>query len=131
MLKALDENPERCGYNETQIIYGLQALEKQSVKQIGSDASQLYYMMLGKDLIKRNDFTLKVAKEHAEITKLRFDTNRSNLEDMPNYIRKPLFDILSKYSDGAVKRINNKWIDITVDDDFLNEVKYKFDDTIM
>lgn len=127
MVKALDENPERCGYSEAQINYGLHDLENKSVKQIGSDASQLYYLMLNKNLIKKNEFTLKAGKEHTEITKLRFDKERSNLEDMPKYIRKPLFDILSQYSDGAVKRENNRWVDIKVDEIFLNETNYKFD----
>ncbi len=70
----------------------------------------------------------KHAKEHPEIMKLRFDKERSNLEDLPKYIRKPLFDILSQYADGAVKRKNNHWVDIKINEDFLNEAKYKFDE---
>lgn len=127
MVKALDENPERCGYSEAQISHGLEALQTKSVKQIGSDASQLYYLMLGKNLIEKNEFTIKAAKEHKEITKLRFDKERSNLEDMPKYIRKPLFDILSQYADGAVKRKDNRWTDVNIDEDFLNETDYKFE----
>jgi hypothetical protein len=128
MVKALDENPEKCGYNENQITAGLQALEKQSVKQIGSDAGHLYYLLLKKNLIEQNKFTLKVAKEHPEITKLRFDKERSNLEDMPEYIRKPLFNIFAEYSDGVVKRRNNRWVDIDIDEGFLNEVNYKLNE---
>jgi hypothetical protein len=128
MIKALGENPERCGYNENQISSGLQALEKQAVKQIGSDAAQLYYLLLKKNLIERNKFTLKVAKEHPEITKLRFDKERSNLEDIPKYIRKPLFNILAEYANGAVKRSYNRWVDIEISDGFLNEVNYKLNE---
>lgn len=127
MLKSLDEDPEKCGYNESQIKNGLANLSSKSVKQIGSDAAHLYFMLLDKDLVERNDFTLKVAKEHPEIMKLRFDQERSNLEDLPKYIRKPLFDILTLYSDGAVKRINNRWVDIEINDHFLNDTKYKLD----
>jgi hypothetical protein len=128
MIKSLDENPEKCGYNETQIKNGLASLSAKSVKQIGSDAAHLYFMMLEKNLIERNDFTRKAAKEHPEIMKLRFDQERSNLEDLPNYIRKSLFDILYHYSDGAVKRIDNKWVDVEMNDDYLNKTKYKFDE---
>lgn len=128
MLKALDENPERCGYSEVQIAQGLKALESHSVKQIGSDASHLYYLMLRKNLIQPNGLTEKIAREHAEITKLRFDKERSNLEDLPKYIRKPLFNILSQYADGAVKRENKRWIDVKVDEEFLNEAKYRWDE---
>lgn len=129
MLKALDENPEHCGYSKTQITNGLQALEKQSVKQIGSDASHLYYLLLQKNLIQKNEFTKKVAKEHSEITKLRFDKERSNLEDLPVYIRLPLFDILSEYASGAVIRKDKRWTEFEINDEFLNQVKYKLDET--
>lgn len=128
MIKSLDENPEKCGYNEMQIKNGLDSLSAKSVKQIGSDAAHLYFMMLDKHLIERNDFTRKTAKEHPEIMKLRFDQERSNLEDLPKHIRKPLFAILSQYSEGAVKRSNNRWIDIEINEEFLNEIKYKFDE---
>jgi 7-cyano-7-deazaguanine synthase in queuosine biosynthesis len=128
MLKALDENPEGCGYGKVQIEQGLKALESQSVKQIGSDASHLYHLLLEKNLIARNPFSEKVAREHAEITKLRFDNERSRLEDLPGYVRKPLFDILVQYADGAVKRENRQWIDVKVDEEFLNEVNYTWDE---
>lgn len=128
MLKALDENPERCGYSEAQVEQGLKALESHSVKQIGSDASHLYFLLLKKNLIERNPFTEKAAREHAEITKLRFDKERSKLEDLPGYIRKALFDILTQYADGAVERKNNRWIDVKVDEKFLNEANYKWNE---
>ncbi len=127
MIKALDENPEKCGYSEAQITDGLIALATKSVKQIGSDAAHLYFMLLEKNLIERNEFTIKAARQHDEIMKLRFDHERSKLEDMPSHIRKPLFEILSKYANGAVKREDKHWIDIAINDDFLTETKYKFD----
>lgn len=128
MIKSLDENPEKCGYNETQIKNGLVALSSKAVKQIGSDAAHLYYMMIDKNLIEQNEFTKKAANKHPEIMKLRFDQERSKLEDMPGYIRKPLFEILKQYADGAVKRTNNRWVAFEMNDDFLNEAKYKFDE---
>lgn len=109
MLTALDEDPKRCGYTDAQINKGLQTLSKQSVKQIGSDAAQLYYLLLNKGLIEENEHTKRMAKEHPEITKLRFDSERSNLEDLPKYIRKPLFEIYQKYSDGIVRQTERKW----------------------
>ena len=128
MIKALDENPEWCGYNEAQIANGLLALSTKSVKQIGSDAAQLYFMLLNKKLLNNNEFTRKVAKNHPEIMKLRFDEERSNLEDLPQHVRTPLFKILVNYVDGAVQRVNNKWIDIELNDEFLSKTKYKFNE---
>lgn len=79
-------------------------------------------------MIERSEFTTKASKAHPEIMKLRFDQERSNLEDMPSHIRKPLFAILSEYTNGTVKRINNRWVEYKIDDNFLNEVKYKFNE---
>jgi hypothetical protein len=128
MVKTLDENPERCGYTKEQISHGLQTLAAKSIKQISSDAGHLYHLMLNKNLIDQNEFTTKIARAHPEIMKLRFDQERSNLEDMPMHIRKPLFDIFNQYADGAVKRINQQWVDINLTDDYLKETKYKFDE---
>ena len=128
MLRSLDENPKNCGYNSAQVEKGLQALESRSVKQIGSDASHLYYLLIKKNLIAKNDFTKKVAKEHPEITKLRFDKGRSNLGDLPKYIRKPLFDILNQHADGAVKRMENRWQEVNMNEEFLNELNYIIDE---
>jgi hypothetical protein len=128
MLSALGENPERCGYSPDQIKHGLKALETKSVKQLGSDAAQLYYLMLSKGIIEKNNFTMKVAKEYPEIMKLRFDKTRSNLEDMPEYIRKPLFNVYLNYVEGAVIRKEKQWLDVEVDELFLNKEKYKLDE---
>jgi hypothetical protein len=80
MVTALEEDPQRCGYRPDQIENGLKALTMQSVKQLGSDAAHLYYLLLSKRLIEKNTFTEKVAKEHPEITKLRFDPKEVTLK---------------------------------------------------
>lgn len=120
MLKALDEDPKRCGYSEEQIKKGLDALSKQSIKQLGSDAAQLYYILVSKKLIEVNEHTRKLAKEHTEIMQLRFDRERSNLEDMPKYIRAPLFRIFTKYSDAAVQLKDRKWQTFEFDKEQIN-----------
>lgn len=114
MLKALDEDPKRCGYTQEQIEKGLKALSARSVKQIGSDAAHLYYLLVEKGLIDKTGHTLKLAKEHPEIVKLRFDNERSMMNDLPMQIRKPLFEILSKYSEGTVRLHDRKWHTFTL-----------------
>ncbi|MDW7690204.1 hypothetical protein R9C00_24430 [Flammeovirgaceae bacterium SG7u.111] len=127
MLTALDEDPKRCGYTDVQIEKGLKALETKTVKQIGSDASQLYYLLVSKGKISKNESTSKLAKEHKEITMLRFDNERSMLRDLPEGIRQPLFNILMEHADGQVKMTDRKWNSFTLDENafsqpyFLNE----------
>lgn len=95
MLSALDEDPARCGYSEAQVRECLHALATRSVKQIGPDAAQLYHLLLEKGLVERSKETLKRARNHPEIMGLRFDKERSRMEDLPMHVRKPLFAILS------------------------------------
>ncbi len=123
MLSALDEDPKRCGYTDVQIEKGLEALSKRSVKQLGSDAAHLYYLLVDKNLIAKNEHTLRLAREYPEITKLRFDKERSNLADLPKHIREPLFEIYQKYSDGVVQLVDRKWNTFDLDKK-LNEIPY-------
>ncbi len=127
MILALKEKPYECGYTEEQVIWGLKALEKQNVKQIESDSAHLYYLLLENNLISRNKFTQSAARENCEIVKLRFDTEKSNLEDIPLYVRHKLFSILTQYSEGAVVKQNNIWKAIIPNKDYLESIKYKFD----
>ncbi|WP_217349971.1 hypothetical protein [Muriicola soli] len=121
MLTALDEDPRRCGYTEEQIAKGLDALEKKGVKQLGSDAAHLYHLLLSKGHLKATEHTVKLAKKYPEIVSLRFDQERSKSEDLPFYIRKPLFKILSEYSEGNVILQNRKWHTFTPDKDYLEQ----------
>jgi creatinine amidohydrolase/Fe(II)-dependent formamide hydrolase-like protein len=114
MLSALDEDPKNCGYTDDQITKGLLSLETNSVKQIGPDAAHLFYLLTKKGLIARTTHTIKLAKSHPYILKLRFDNERSMLEDIPMYIRKPLLSLLLPYSDGAVQFKDRKWQDIDI-----------------
>lgn len=109
MLTALEEDPQRCGYSPEQIAKGLEALSQHSIKQLSSDAAHLYNMLLSQGAIASNEYTVKKAREHPEIVSLRFDQERSTLEDLPEHLRKPLFNIVTQYSQGAVSLVNRKW----------------------
>jgi hypothetical protein len=109
MLKALDEDPHRCGYKEEQIAKGLDALAQKSVKQIGTDAAHLYHLLLAKSLLPVNAHTQRHAKAHPQIMKLRFDQERSNLADLPPHVRPLLLPILQEYASGIVYMDAKKW----------------------
>jgi hypothetical protein len=120
MLKALGEDPGRCGYTGEQVEKGLNALAAKSVKQLGTDAAHLYHLLLKANLIDRNEYTLKLGREHPEIEKLRFDKERSQIRDLPQYIRKPIFRIFEQYSEGAVQLIDRKWHTLVLDEQVLS-----------
>ena len=125
MITALDEDPSRCGYSQEQVKYGLRSLAEQSVKQIRSDASHLYYLLIKKGIIEKTQHVVQMGKEYPEILKLRFDQDRSTLEDIPKYIRKPLFDILLRHADGAVRRWGEQWVPLLLDEKFLDQYEDK------
>lgn len=114
MLKSLDGNPADCGYTEEQISQSLRTLEQKSVKQIGSDAGFLYYLLLEKNLIARNTRTEKLARHNDFILKMRFDRERSNLRDLPRWIRRPLLKLFSEHADGAVQMQRHHWQPIDI-----------------
>jgi hypothetical protein len=114
MLVALDENPERCGYTSAQIKKGLNSLSEKSVKQIGSDAAHLYYMLLKKKQILETEHSKAKAKNHPEILKIRFDKERSHIEDIPAHINSALYRIYSQYTEGIVKIDNKQKIEINL-----------------
>lgn len=109
MLKAIDEDPARCGFTQAQIDRGLDALASRSVKQIGPDTSHLYHLLLEKELIEETEHTKKLAKSYPHIMMMRFDKERSLIMDIPDDLRKPLFRIYLEYADGAVRLIHKKW----------------------
>jgi hypothetical protein len=110
MLMALDEDPKRCGYSDAQIDKSLKALGTKKVKQLGSDAQHLYYLLVSKGLITVGEELKKMVKSNPEIMALRMDNERSMMEDLPVYIRQPLFEIFQAYADGMVKLEARKWI---------------------
>lgn len=126
MILALEESPEHCGYTPSQINKALHRLANASVKQIGSDVAQLYYQLLNKGHIERNSFTQRLARARPSVMQLRFDKERSSLEDLPEHVRKPLFNILLEYSNGAVIKNGQEWTKINIDDAFLKSIPYKY-----
>ncbi len=128
MISSLGGNPQNCGYTDDQVRLGLKALASKTIKQIGSDAGHLYFLLHGKGLLPYNDFIRKAASPHPEIMKLRFDRERSNLEDLPKEIRKPLFGILRQYADGTVERKAAGWEEIDDLETYLSKINYKYNE---
>lgn len=116
MLKSMHADPTRCGYTVNQIESGLMALSQKSVKQIGSDAAHLYYLLKQEQLIPDNSFTQKLARSHPEILMLRFDRERSRIEEIPEGIQRKLLSIYLQYADGIVMREDHRWMQKKLDE---------------
>ena len=114
MLSVLDVPPENCGYTGQQISEGLIKTGSSGVKQIGSDAQQLYYMLLQKKLIPSEAANASQAREHPEILKMRFDSKRSALNDMPLELYRELIPIMLEYTGGAVLKDKRKWVEMDI-----------------
>ncbi len=123
ILKAVDEDPQRCGFTEKQIENCLNDLSVKHVKQIGEDARQLFYMLLQKDLIKKEG---KI-KENPETVKLRFENERSPINGIPTDLRKKIFSIFLAYADGAVLRKSGHWEEFDILNDPKLEIYYPFE----
>ena len=119
MLKVLDADPQRCGYTVEQIATCLKTLETKKVKQIGPDAAHLYHLLASKNLIERNEVTAK-GKDNPEIMMLRFDNERSMLQDLPVDVRPGTFKILKQYADGMVKLHERKWRNFALNENELS-----------
>ncbi|MCO5725747.1 hypothetical protein [Robiginitalea marina] len=124
MMTALKSDPGHCGYTPQQVSEGLTQLASNPVKQLGSDSSHLYHLLLQQGSLPVNDYTRGAARPHPEILKLRFDMERSCLEDLPMPVRKPLFRILEPYAEGCVRREAGTWQPYELQDMVLEQTKY-------
>lgn len=109
MLSALGEDPQRCGYTPVQVEKCLHTLQAKSVKQIGTDAKHLYHLLVEGGILPKNEHTARMAKAHPEIMHLRFDNERSRLEDLPAHVREKVLPLLEEYALGSMKMRERKW----------------------
>ena len=125
MMVALGADPGNCGYTPQQVSEGLLELASRPVKQIGSDAAHLYYLLRRSGALPDTEHARRLARPHPEIMNLRFDGERSKLEDLPIPVRKPLFHILQQYANGCVHRTSRGWEDFDLNDQVLEQTKYR------
>lgn len=127
MLSVLGESPERCGYSREQIDYSLKTLGNKGVKQLGTDASHLFHLLLQENLLDRDSVNAGLAREHASIMKLRFDQERSTLTDIPLKLHQQLIEIYLQYAQGAVQRQNKQWVEFDVRSSLTGPSVYPFE----
>jgi creatinine amidohydrolase/Fe(II)-dependent formamide hydrolase-like protein len=128
MLKAIDINPENCGYTQNQIAESLKSLETKSIRQEKAGSQHLSYMLYNKGLINLTKEKATKLKENDEVLHLRFDNEKSTFNCIPGDLRKPLYKIYLEYTNGALKRIGRKWISVDplIDPDFNKAYPFEF-----
>lgn len=109
MLVAVGADPKRCGYTAEQIQASLLDLADKGVHQESAGAQQLLFLLSKNGILKIDSSNKKIVKENPEVLQLRFETERSPMNGIPIDLRKPLYNILMKHSNGSVKRAGRRW----------------------
>lgn len=129
LLSALDVSAEHCGYTSRQIEYAMMNVGKKGVKQLATDASHLYYLLSQKEIVDKTSEIIRLARPDPNVMKLRFNRERSNLNDIPAHLMKNLVPIYMKYADGAVQRKEKQWIEFDIQAELLRSDPYPFEVT--
>ncbi len=109
MLMALGGDPTHCGYSVTQIQSCLERMTGKGSHQENADTQQLTTMLVKQGLITLNEERQANLKERPEIMNLRFCANRAPVDGIPLELRKPIYQILLAYADGAVYDNEGFW----------------------
>lgn len=99
MLTALKADLRRCGFRPEQIRGNLATMSGENLHQENGGVQHLLYL-LG-----------RAAQGSPEIMKLRFDLQRSRLEDYPQELRDRLLGIFLEHAEGALHREKGSWRD--------------------
>jgi hypothetical protein len=111
MLVAFGLRPTDCGYADGQVSDCLAALAAGGVNQETYGAQHLAHLLWQRGLLHAGATGLPRPKPRPEVLKLRFDPDRSLLEEVPTQLRQQLLSILLQQCDGAVKRVGREWVD--------------------
>jgi creatinine amidohydrolase/Fe(II)-dependent formamide hydrolase-like protein len=111
MLSAIGANPGNCGYTPRQIEEGLGAFSVKSVAQESDCAEQVLHMLEQRGLPGPAEGQAGKAQPRPEVLKLRFDRERSPMDDIPVDLREPLYRLFLEHASGAVRRSGRVWLE--------------------
>jgi hypothetical protein len=127
MLMALGGDPTNCGYTARQIEQCLKSIAAKGVHQISDDAEHLAFMLKEKGLISAPDLGNARPRLREHTMKLRFESERSPVEGIPEDIRESLYRIYLQHAAGAVRRSGREWIDFDPLEDPALKIPYAFE----
>ena len=111
MLSALGADPGNCGYTPRQIEQGLGLFSVKSVHQESDCAEQALHMLEQRGLLGEAEGPAMKTRQRPEVLKLRFDPERSPMDDIPVDLREPLYRLFLEHASGAVRRSGRVWLD--------------------
>jgi creatinine amidohydrolase/Fe(II)-dependent formamide hydrolase-like protein len=110
MLTAFGGDPRQCGYTPEQTRHCLDTFWSRGVSQVPVDVGHLAYMLTTRGETPPDPAkAVHKPKAHAHTLKLRFDPRQSFLETIPDDLRRPLYEIMAPYTEGAVQRQGRQW----------------------
>ena len=127
MLVALEADPSRCGYKEEQVAFCLKNLPAKGINQEGPGLQHLGFILKERGLLTESSIGGVKPRRRPEIMKLRFDPEKSPVDDTPVDLRESLYWLYLEHSAGAVKRKGRVWIDFDPLDDPAMTRPYPFE----
>ena len=114
MLLAAGADPQACGYTREQIEACLKLLAAKGVHQESAGARHLLHVLVDRKMIDSGSVAHLKPAAHPEVLQLRFDSERSPVNAIPQSLRGVLWRIFLQYADGAVQRRGRKWASFDV-----------------
>jgi len=127
MLVALEAEPSNCGYKQEQIASCLKNLPVKGINQESSGLQHLGFILKQKGLLTEGSIGTAKPRRRPEIMKLRFDPEKSPMEDIPVDLRESLYWLYLEHAAGSVKRKGRVWIDFDPLDDPAMTRPYPFE----
>lgn len=112
MLSALGRDPAVCGYTRENIKYCLESLSNNTIHQEKKAIEHLNFILNKKSIKGFSGITASKAVEHPEIMKLRFDNEKSPLDNIPDNILVPMCNLLKSNIQGVVRREGRVWLEL-------------------
>ena len=128
MLTSLGADATACGYSREQIDRCLANLLKSGAMLEDVALEHMAHLLSLRGLLPSGSIAGRI-KPHgrSEVTKLRFHSVRSPVDDIPLDLREPLYRILLQHAAGAVQRSGRIWIKCDPLDDSALKRPYPFE----
>ncbi|MGD8375555.1 MAG: creatininase family protein, partial [Acidobacteriota bacterium] len=109
MLVALGMDPSHCGYDDDQVREVLGSLPEHGLHQEGEGVEHIAWMLHRAGVLDAGRIGARRARQHREVTHLRFDAEHAPMDGIPRDLRRPLYKLLLQHAEGAMVRQGRIW----------------------